>query len=138
MHFICPIYPNGSKETSKDLYMDKSHPCSDMNHQRQGVIFDVEDQPDILTPLQNGENSHLCKTSRSPFVAEQESPLQRPRPPETRPTRPGFPPERGPRKRSFPNRWSHRLSAVILNRSNDFTRLLIELFSHYFLFIEVI
>ena len=74
-----------------------------MNHQRQGVIFDVEDQPDILTPLQN--NSQI---NRGPFVAQEESPLQRPRPPE-------------PRKRSFPNRWSHRLSAVILNRSNNFS-----------------
>ena len=85
-----------------------------MNHQqRQGVIFDVEDQPDILTPLsQNGGVSNDHSKNCGPFVPEQESPLQRPRPP-----------ERVPRKRSFQNRWSQRLSsAVILNRSNNYTQ----------------
>jgi len=89
-----------------------------MNHQRQqrqGVIFDAEDQPDILTPLsQNGASRDEHSKNCGPFIPEQESPLQRPRPPE----RLG-----SPRKRSFQNRWSQRLSsAVIINRSpNNFT-----------------
>ena len=70
-----------------------------MNNQRQGVIFDVEEQPDILTPLQR--NNHLGVQS--------ESPLQRPRPPERSRSH-------SPRK-IIQNRWSQRLSsAVILNR----------------------
>ena len=74
-----------------------------MNNQRQGVIFDVEEQPDILTPLQR--NNHLA----GPFVAQDESPLQRPRPPERSRSH-------SPRK-IIQNRWSQRLSsAVILNR----------------------
>ena len=85
-----------------------------MNHQqRQGVIFDVEDQPDILTPLSQNNSSEHSKNC-GPFVAEEESPLQRPRPPER------------PRKRSLllqNQRWSQRLSsAVIMNRSNNLTR----------------
>ena len=81
----------------------------------QGVIFDAEDQPDILTPLsQNGASRDEHSKNCGPFIPEQESPLQRPRPPE----RLG-----SPRKRSFQNRWSQRLSsAVIINRSpNNFT-----------------
>ena len=74
-----------------------------MNNQRQGVIFDVEEQPDILTPLQR--NNHHA----GPFVAQDESPLQRPRPPERSRSH-------SPRK-NIQNRWSQRLSsAVILNR----------------------
>ena len=74
-----------------------------MNSQRQGVIFDVEEQPDILTPLQR--NNHHA----GPFVAQDESPLQRPRPPERSRSH-------SPRK-NIQNRWSQRLSsAVILNR----------------------
>ena len=84
-----------------------------MNNQRpSGVIFDVEDQPDILTPLQSNGNSGGGAGLKNcgPFIAQEESPLQRPRPPER------------PRKRSFQNRWSQRLSsAVILNRSNSFS-----------------
>ena len=82
----------------------------------QGVIFDAEDQPDILTPLsQNGASRDEHSKNCGPFIPEQESPLQRPRPPERL-----QPP---PRKRSFQNRWSQRLSsAVIINRSpNNFT-----------------
>ena len=94
--------------------MQKNH-CAIMNHQQRpgGVIFDVEDQPDILTPLSQNNSSEHSKNC-GPFVAEEESPLQRPRPPERlqRPKRP-----------SLQNRWSQRLSsAVILNRSNNFTR----------------
>ena len=79
-----------------------------------GVIFDAEDQPDILTPLShNGGPGNEHSKNCGPFLGEQESPLQRPRPP-----------ERLPRKRpSLQNRWSQRLSsAVILNRSNNFTQ----------------
>ena len=82
----------------------------------QGVIFDAEDQPDILTPLsQNGASRDEHSKNCGPFIPEQESPLQRPRPPERL-----QPP---PRKRSFQNRWSQRLSsAVIINRNpNNFT-----------------
>ena len=82
----------------------------------QGVIFDAEDQPDILTPLShNGASRDEHSKNCGPFIPEQESPLQRPRPPERL-----QPP---PRKRSFQNRWSQRLSsAVIINRNpNNFT-----------------
>jgi len=82
----------------------------------QGVIFDPEDQPDILTPLShNGASRDEHSKNCGPFIPEQESPLQRPRPPERL-----QPP---PRKRSFQNRWSQRLSsAVIINRNpNNFT-----------------
>ena len=80
------------------------------------MIFDAEDQPDILTPLsQNGASRDEHSKNCGPFIPEQESPLQRPRPPERL-----QPP---PRKRSFQNRWSQRLSsAVIINRNpNNFT-----------------
>ena len=48
--------------------------------QRQGVIFDVEDQAaEALGPLQH---SHQKLANSSPFAPEEETPLQQPRPPE--------------------------------------------------------
>ena len=75
--------------------------------QRQGVIFDVEEQAEILNPpLQCSYNSnsskHLNHNPSQTFIPEEETPLQQPRPP-----------ERQPRKRSLQQRWSQRLSSVI-------------------------
>ena len=48
--------------------------------QRQGVIFDVEDQAaEALGPYQP---SHQKLANSSPFSPEEETPLQQPRPPE--------------------------------------------------------
>ena len=51
--------------------------------QRQGVIFDVEDQAEVLNPLQTNAKYVV---NASPFVpTEEETPLQQPRPPERLP-----------------------------------------------------
>ena len=72
--------------------------------QRQGVIFDVEEQAEILNPaLQcNSSNRSKYMNPSQTFIPEEETPLQQPRPP-----------ERQPRKRSLQHRWSQRLSSVI-------------------------
>ena len=76
-----------------------------MSQHRQGVIFDVEEQAEILNPALQCSNSNSSKHMNNPsqtFIPEEETPLQQPRPP-----------ERQPRKRSLQQRWSQRLSSVI-------------------------
>ena len=112
-------------DCKKWLVFPKQFPIGILNFGSlcQGVIFDAEDQPDILTPLsQNGASRDEHYKNCGPFIPEQESPLQRPRPPERL--------NPSPRKRSFQNRWSQRLSsAVIINRSpNNFDQRLTHLF----------
>ena len=71
---------------------------------RQGVIFD-EEQPDLLNPL-NPKNVDPSVEQNGPFVPDEDSPLQRPRPP-----------ERTLSKRPQ-NRLSNRLSVMYLWNTN--------------------